>query len=40
MEKLNLNQKKFQILNHLEINISKINYPSKINDWKKFEKSM
>ena len=38
-------QKDFQILNHLKIDyyrnrlITGINYPSKLDDWKKFEKN-
>ena len=39
MEKLSLTQKQFQILNNLQINIARIKYPSKIDDWKTFEKN-
>ena len=41
MEKLSGIQKKFQISNHLRINITEKekNHPTKINDWKTFEKN-
>ena len=40
MKKLSVIQKEFQVLNHLQMNNwGGINYPSKIDDWEKFEKN-